>query len=140
MTVEFGPGVTRRIVRLPLVDDAVTEPTETVDLDLSIGAGSAVGAAVTAGAVHATAEILDGDLPAGPTRLAITLLPNGRLRIEAFGPVGRAHVLERATELLLPWTPVAGAGQIISAGMTVPVAFELPSEGIDSVLFRLSRP
>jgi hypothetical protein len=35
---------------------------------------------------------------------------------------------------------VAGAGQIISAGMTVPVAFERPSEGIDSVLFRLSRP
>jgi hypothetical protein len=140
VSVDFGPGVTRRAVRLPLIDDLVMEEEETLELSVALGTGSALGAGITPGAATTTVTIEDGDVPSGPTRLTVALLPNGRLRVEVFGPAGQTHVAERTTDMLLPWSPVEGVGVLTTAGPTVPVFFEVPSQGIDSVLFRLRRP
>jgi hypothetical protein len=140
VSVDFGPGVTRRSVRLPLIDDLVMEDEETLELSVALGTGSAIGAGITPGSATTTVTIEDGDVPSGPTRLTVALLPNGRLRVEVFGPAGQTHVAERTTDMLLPWSPVVGVGVLTTAGPAVPVSFELPSTGIDSVLFRLRRP
>jgi hypothetical protein len=140
VAVEFGPGVTRRLIRLPVVDDAATETNETVSLRLALSTGSATGSALTPGASEAELEIEDDDAPSGPTRLAVELLSGGRIRIQAFGPAGQGHVLERADHLLTPWTTVAGGGAITTLGPTVPVTFEMSVQGVDNVLFRLRRP
>ena len=54
-TVTFEPGVTSKIIRVPILDDAVAEPTETFTVTLS----SAVGATIADGTGVGT--ILDND-------------------------------------------------------------------------------
>jgi hypothetical protein len=140
VVVEFGPGVTRRLIRLPLVDDAVVETNETVSLRLALSPGSASGSALTPGASQAEAEILDNDVPSGPSRLAVVLLQEGRIRVDVFGPAGQVHVVERTPHLGVPWTPVAGQGALTTSGPEVPVSFEMSVTGVDSVLLRVRRP
>ncbi len=61
ITVEFGPGEMRRRVFLPLVDDALPEPDESLGLTLELLPGSAAGAAIRAGASAVTAKLQSDD-------------------------------------------------------------------------------
>jgi hypothetical protein len=140
VAVEFGPGVTRRLIRLPLVDDSAIETNETVNLVLALSTGTATGLALTPGASESVVEIVDNDVPSGPTRLAVVLLPGGRVRVDVFGPAGQVHVVERTPDLTVPWTPVLGIGSVTTSGPGVPVSFELSVTGVDSVLLRVRRP
>ncbi len=64
-TLTFGPGVTLRQIRVPILNDALPEPDETVSLTLSGPTGGAVLGAPTT----ATLTITDND-PAGAFRFS----------------------------------------------------------------------
>ena len=148
-TLTFAPGVRNMTVSIPVVNDAVVEGVETVNLALSSVQGATLGVRTAA-----TLEILDQDV-GGVIQFSSAVYTvaegGGRARITVIrsGSTAAGATVQFATSdgtatagtdyTAVTGTLTFGAGQTVRT-FTVPISPDALAEGVETVQLTLSSP
>ncbi len=62
-----------------------------------------------------------------PARISIGRVVDGKVRTSIGGTPGLAHILESASDVYGPWTPVSGVAPVIPSDATTDTTVEIPS-------------
>jgi hypothetical protein len=132
--VSFGPGELRRTILVPVVDDAIVESTEKLQLTITLAAGSAPGSSVDIAASTALVSIIDND---GPAELQVVRNEAGDLKYFARGPVRGRHLLQSSSNLT-DWVTVGG--EIQTQGAETPILLGIPAGAAGQFIRAVAAP
>ena len=132
--VSFGPGELRRTILVPVVDDAIVESTEKLQLTITLAAGSAPGSSVDSAASTALVSIIDND---GPAELQVVRNEAGDLKYFARGPVRGRHLLQSSSNLT-DWVTVGG--EIQTQGAETPILLGIPAGAAGQFIRAVAAP
>lgn len=126
VTLEFLPGVSRRIVPMPALTASANGMQPVVVLKMSLAAGSAQGA-VLGGTSETRVEYRSAPIPTVPVQIRkFESLSANAFRLSVSGPPGGKHVVETSADLIT-WKTLITANTVVTQGEPV-VTVDVPAD------------
>ena len=126
VTLEFLPGVSRRIVPIPALTASANGMQPVVVLKLSLAAGSAQGA-VVGGTPETRVEYQSAPISTVPVQIRkFESLSANAFRLSVSGPPGGKHVVETSADLIT-WKTLTTANTVVTQGEPV-VTVDVPAD------------
>lgn len=126
VTLEFLPGVSRRIVPMPALTASANGMQPVVVLKMSLAAGSAQGA-VVGGTSETRVEYRSAPISTVPVQIRkFESLSANAFRLSVSGPPGGKHVVETSADLIT-WKTLTTANTVVTQGEPV-VTVDVPAD------------